>query len=267
MCKDAAIATRKPQAETRACACGCGRFFEARRPWQRFFSAACRAGFHKSNSASKMRGKCVQMRANASASRTEGRPSGNVTATPQIDSQREVVTLKKSSGTLVAKQPSSRRRHTTAEKLRAVLAMLKFRGELSETEQAETCFTPGEKTETLGDLLERLAREARVSVTTLFRWKSAYSRFGMSGLVEHERNDRGVSRLFRDRPHAALFVLRMRAGGSSIDAIHRELARRWPIAYGASRVPSYNSVRRLLNSMGVEARPTRKKKQSRKARP
>jgi hypothetical protein len=28
------------------CECGCGQEFEPKRPWQRFFSPACRRGFH-----------------------------------------------------------------------------------------------------------------------------------------------------------------------------------------------------------------------------
>ena len=105
-------------------------------------------------------------------------------------------------------------------------------------------------------LLRLAVPGAPVSRATIRRWLARFLEFGMAGLEDKVRRDRGVSRVFRDRFLAKVLMAELHAAGRPICEIHRALAQRWPVLYPGVKIPSYNSVRRyILSIFPREAKP------------
>jgi hypothetical protein len=90
---------------------------------------------------------------------------------------------------------------------------------------------------------------APVSRATLRRWTARFLKFGMPGLEDKARNERGVSRVFRGRFLAMVLVAEMHEAGKTVSEIHHTLAQRWPVLYPSVKIPSYNAVRRYLDKI------------------
>jgi putative transposase len=110
----------------------------------------------------------------------------------------------------------------------------------------------GREVSSLTTMAEYLSRSHDLSRATIFRWYRDFRRAGLIGLAPKTRNDKNKSRFFERYPKAAtlasyLFLEQRQSVEKAHEAIKRD---RLSLGIApAARLPSYETVRRLLKGL------------------
>lgn len=154
-----------------------------------------------------------------------------------------------------------RRARSARARLGLILPLLRFRTEMAVGRHPIFVSSSGQTIEKWKELLDHRVRETGVSESSLFRWMNAFENFGLEGLRNRRRSDRGTSTKLRGL--AMVFIWTEHLAGEAPAVIHRKLVGSWPaLSGGDSRAPSYATVRRFLRSFPSVAKRGSAKKRS-----
>ncbi len=161
-----------------------------------------------------------------------------------MEKELPVAELIRKAGKRSGRERSAKTRET------GVLPLLKFRAALAQGRKLSYLTLDASEVSTWRELVAHRALQVGVTARTLYRWLARLEKFGVRGLENRSRSDKGFSRKFQDRALAVAFVFARHVEGITTRAIHRALAAEWGRIYSDGSVaPCYDTVRLFVHSL------------------